>query len=122
MITKIACGCVALLALLPARVSSQDMTDMTWHMRNNTSYHVGISFYSQVRSGEWPGNGKAYELSGYERHGYTLRCVRGEDICYGAWVVGHNTTYWGSGVDDDQYCSNCCSKCGDGDQEVTLDK
>lgn len=124
MLTKAVAPALAALlcALPPIRLASQTMDTMTWHMRNATSSTVGISFYSQGRSGEWPGNGKAYELEAYERHAYTLRCVRGEDICYGAWIVGHPSTYWGSGVDDDEACSDCCAKCGDGDEEITLNR
>ncbi len=106
-----------------ASVSSQTRPGggvLVWHIKSNYKYKVQISFYSQDRSVEWPGNGQAWGLNDYSTHEYTMRCRLGEKICFGAWVTGDSSIYWGVGADNSHSCSNCCFVCGNGETAVQV--
>ncbi len=75
---------------------------------------VSLEFYSQDYNRAWPGNGKVYILDDSQTHSYNLECSTGEKICYGAWVRGDSDTYWGVGMNNSQYCEDCCYTCGGG--------
>jgi hypothetical protein len=100
-----------LLLLLPA-LSYADT--ITFQMRSNAEYSVALEFTSQDRDHQWPGNDKAYKIDDFEIHRYKLKCVTGEQICYGAWVEGDDTQYWGVGMNNSQRCSDCCYVCNGG--------
>ena len=87
-------------------------TTMTWTVKSMYKYRVQIAFYSRERNHEWPGNGQAWDLNDYNDHTYTLNCRRGEKICFGAWVTGNASKYWGVGFGGRQGCSTCCFICG----------
>jgi hypothetical protein len=87
---------------------------MTWQVKSLYRHQVQIEFYSQDRKRAWPGGNRAYRLDDYEDHSFSLSCNTGENICYGAWVVGDAGTHWGVGMNDRHSCSDCCSDC-DGD-------
>ena len=57
----------------------------------------------------------AYDLNDYETHSFTLNCRRGEKICFGAWVTGNASRYWGVGANNRYGCEKCCFVCGAGD-------
>ncbi|MEO1200734.1 MAG: hypothetical protein AAFX39_16170 [Pseudomonadota bacterium] len=99
------------LATTPAPASAETLT---FNVRSNHQYRVQLEFYSQWRDAAWPGNGQAYVIADYEVHAYTLNCQSGEQICYGAWVDGDASTYWGVGLNDQYGCSNCCYTCNGG--------
>jgi hypothetical protein len=94
--------------------------EMTWTITSKYQYKVQVAFYSRTRSHLWPANGQAWGLDDYAPHQFTLSCNAGEKICYGAWATGDATTYWGVGLDGKQYCSNCCSICGEENPVKTL--
>lgn len=82
-----------------------------------TSEHpniVDLEFYSQAYSRAWPGGGQVYYIDDWNAHTYNLDCEYGELICYGAWVRGDSSTYWGVGPDGQFSCSDCCATCGYG--------
>ena len=91
----------------------------TFHVQSNHPYRVQIEFYSQNRNAAWPGNNQAYTIADYDVHSYTLNCQGGEQICYGAWVEGDASQYWGVGANDQYGCSNCCYVC-DGSYSQTI--
>jgi hypothetical protein len=88
-------------------------TSMTWTVKSMYKYRVQIAFYSRARNHEWPGNGQAWDLNDYNDHTYTLNCRRGERVCFGAWVTGNASKYWGVGFGGKQGCSTCCFICGE---------
>lgn len=112
-------GAILLTVFFSVGMSTSAQADqMSWYVTGSTDSNVQLKFYSQDYNHSWPGPGKAYEISDYDEHTYTLRCSSGENICYGAWDTSDTDRYWGSGYKDRQQCSNgipCCAVCGDGD-------
>jgi hypothetical protein len=105
-----------MLAIVSAAVAQQQQASadsMLWRFKSNHQYKVQVSFYSQNRSYEWPGNGQSYDLNDYDEHTMNLSCIRGEKICFGAWATGDATTYWGVGYNNSHQCEDCCYHCGD---------
>ena len=93
---------------------------LTWRIRKNTRGTIYLEFYSQDYNRAWPGRGKSYVLRDRRLRTYRLRCRRGERICYGAWTRGERR-YWGVGRYGDNYCRNCCYRCGQGKtRRITL--
>lgn len=84
---------------------------ITFKFRSNAENSVGLEFSSQMRDHQWPGNDRAYKIDDYEVHSYKLSCVSGEQICYGAWVEGDETQYWGVGMNNEEHCTDCCFVC-----------
>jgi hypothetical protein len=94
--------------------------DLTFRMKSNHRNKVQVEFYSQNRNHAWPGGNKAYNIDDYEVHSFRLTCNRGEKICYGAWVTGNSSRYWGVGINNRQRCSNCCYTCNGGTASIEL--
>jgi len=84
---------------------------LTFRIRSEHENTVDVEFYSQERRISWPGNGQVYSIRDSETHRYALNCRRGEQICYGAWVRGERSTYWGVGYANQHRCKNCCYEC-----------
>ncbi len=95
---------------LPLEASADNMN---WQVKSNYPYRVQIKFYSQSRRVTWPGVGEAWGLNDSEYHEYNLQCRTGEKICFGAWVTGRSSPYWGVGADNEHGCEACCYICGD---------
>lgn len=81
---------------------------------------VQIEFYSQDYNRSWPGGGSAYNLDDYETKTINLSCRPGEQICYGAWLAGDASVYWGVGHGDKEQCSDCCYSCGGTTEHIVL--
>jgi len=101
----------------PAIVSAEQLT---WQVQSMYRHKVQIEFYAQGRSHAWPGGNRAYNLNDYDVHTYTLNCIGGEKVCYGAWVTGNSSRYWGVGMNNKHGCSDCCYTCDDNTAEVRL--
>lgn len=101
------------VAATPELGRAEDST-VSWSFRNNHPNSVQLEFYSQDRNAAWPGDGRAYVLRDYDIHTFNLNCWFGEKICYGAWVDGNASEYWGAGLDGSQSCANCCITCQNG--------
>ncbi len=101
--------------VFPMEASARDNDNLIWHVKSNYRYRVQISFYSQTYHREWPGDGQAWGLNDDDVHEYNLRCRTGEKICFGAWVTGNASTYWGVGADNRYSCDACCYICGAGE-------
>ncbi len=104
----------ALLVTAPLTASAEQMTVV---IANSHTYAVQLEMYSQDRDHAWPGGNEAYILDDGETKNITLECEDQENICYGAWVSGDATTYWGVGPNNDQECSDCCYVCDGGSTE-----
>jgi hypothetical protein len=94
--------------------------DLTFRIRSNYEFKVQVAFYSESRNVSWPEPGKAWNLDDFMVHEFKLSCIPGEKICYGAWVTGDATQYWGVGNRNRTSCSNCCSVCGQGNMTPVL--
>ena len=108
---------VALVLPITTMASAEDIT---FGLKNDSDHDIQIEFYSQDRNHAWPGGDQAYNLSSGDSNSYKLACRSGEKICYGAWVKGKSSTYWGVGLSNKQSCDACCQTCGDGDLNRTL--
>ena len=95
-------------------------TQQTWTVKSMYQYKVQIAFYARERNHEWPGNGQAWDLNDYNNHTYTLNCRSGEKICFGAWVTGNASKFWGVGFGGKQGCASCCFVCGQQPQPQVL--
>ena len=104
---------VALLATVPAAFAA----DVTFEMRNSHPNAVEVELYSQDRKHVWPGNNEVYYLDDGETKSISLSCKQGENICYGAWVSGDKSTYWGTGPNNADTCTDCCYTCTGGTTE-----
>lgn len=110
---------VALVAALAGPWTGAARADtLNWTFSSEHPSIVDLEFYSQDRNHVWPGNNKVYVIDDYAQHSYSLSCSSGERICYGAWVRGNSSVYWGAGMNDAYGCSTCCAVCGSGAVEA----
>lgn len=115
--------CVLAALMMLAAMTTAYADQLTYHVRSNYPFRVQIEFYSETdRSRAWPGSGRAYDLNTYARQSIRLNCWTGEKICYGAWVTGDDSRYWGAGNNNSRHCPDCCSYCGHGDVNLTLNE
>jgi hypothetical protein len=97
--------------------------DVTFVMKNNHPNAVEVELYSQDRDHVWPGGGQVYILDDGEAKTMALSCHDGEKICYGAWISGDKSTYWGVGPGNSETCDDCCYTCTGGNtEEIDLDE
>jgi len=115
-------GAIAACAILAGLASAASAENMTWTITSDYKYKVQLEFYSQNRKIAWPGNGSAYSLNDYSAHRFSIACRGGEKICYGAWVTGDASLYWGVGLNNKHVCRSCCAVCGEADPVKRLVK
>ncbi len=78
------------------QVAADSPNQVIFRVTSNHPNKVQISYYSQTRRGQsWPGGDQAYSLNDSLAHSHVLSCNAGEKICYGAWVTGQSSPYWG---------------------------
>ncbi len=108
-------GLSAGLALLALSAQAAVAASLAWTFDNQTDTEISLEFYSQDRDHDWPGDDRVYLISPTDgARTYVLSCNRGENICYGGWIMGDRATYWGRGYNDQQSCPDCCAICGGG--------
>jgi hypothetical protein len=113
-----AIAAVSFLLVLSAGFSgSANAGDVSFIMKNGHPNAVEVELYSQARDHVWPGGDEVYLLDDGESKEISLSCEEGESICYGAWISGDETTYWGTGPNNAQKCDNCCYTCTGGETE-----
>lgn len=103
--------------LTGAGLAAANAAEVTFTMRNEHPNAVEVELYSQDRNHVWPGDGQIYLLDDGETKSIPLSCNEGEKICYGAWVSGDKTTYWGTGPNNGEVCEDCCYTCQGGSTE-----
>ena len=101
-------ACIAMMFSTGAAVADS----MKWNMRAFDKFAVDVAFYSQNRKVAWPGNGQVWTIRDYKVHTFSLNCIAGEKICYGGWVRGDDSRYWGGGHHNKHACTSCCYTCG----------
>lgn len=107
-----------LLLTLSFAPSIAQASDITFNLQSQHPNVVSLEFYSQNRNAAWPGDGQVYIMDDYNTQSYKLNCQAGEQICYGAWVRNQSQSYWGVGMDDGNYCTDCCYTCNGGSTPV----
>lgn len=85
---------------------------MTWKFKSQHANIVDVQLYASARNNVWPGNGQVWSLKDYNAHSVQINCVKGEKVCYGAWVRGTESSYWGGGRGNKKSCTSCCYICG----------
>lgn len=85
--------------------------EVTIRLQSNAKNVVDVQFYATGRRNVWPAPDKVYSIEDYKVHQYALSCQAGEQICYGAWLRGRNSTYWGVGDGNRHRCERCCFRC-----------
>ncbi len=111
---------VALVGAMALTATAAKADNIVWSIQSEHPNIVSLEFYSQDYNRAWPGGGEVYILDDWDAKSFNLQCSTGELICYGAWVRGDSSTYWGVGIDDSQYCSDCCYYCGERTDPITL--
>lgn len=91
--------------------------DVTFRIKNSHPNAMRVELYSQERDYVWPGNGKDFYLDDGETKELPISCNEGEKVCYGAWVDGDESTYWGVGPGNKEKCEDCCYTCSGGQTE-----
>ncbi len=99
---------LAIIAALVGAAMPAFAADVTFMMQNDHPNAVEVELYSQDRNHVWPGGGEVYYLDDGETKQIPLACEEGEQICYGAWISGDKGTYWGTGPDNAETCTDCC--------------
>lgn len=94
---------------------------ITWKIIDKTSKPISVAFYSKNRfQTGWPAWDRNWSTKGGENT-FTLACVEGEQVCYGAWITNYvNGPYWGAGPFAQHGCTNCCGTCDGGTYSVRL--
>lgn len=92
--------------------------DLTVFLESAHPNSVSLRFYSTTREYLWPDNEDVFIIDDNEVHGYPLACEAGEQICYGAWVRGDESRYWGVGPDNTYDCEDCCFRCEGGETAI----
>lgn len=93
---------------------------LTWRIQKYYPGTVHVRFFAKRRGVVWPSTTRAYVISDGRVTHYRLRCVRGEKICYGAWLAHRKNREWGLGHDGNSGCRNCCMIC-DGSETPIFD-
>ena len=110
---------VSALGVVPASTASAET--FSFQIQSNHPNIVDVELYSTSRRGHvWPGNGNVYVFNDYDVKSIRISCIRGEQICYGAWVRNQSNTYWGVGYKNRNSCRNCCYVCNGGSTRVIV--
>lgn len=122
-----------------AKSAPADDTLVMTFINKSSSPTIYYAFYAEDRSMSWPGVGedakdgvgqpgvsKSYwvDRSGDRRIAYTIRCARGQTICWAAWHDGNlrdGRGGWGAGAYFSVACKGCCYKCGNKPETQRLD-
>ena len=67
----------------------------------------------------FPGGSDRYVLPKDGTETFTIQCVPGDRICYGA-AAGGGRSNWGAGLTGNLACSGCCGTCSFGDVSLNL--
>lgn len=87
---------------------------MTWRFRAFDRYQVDVKVWSKSRNNVWPSASTVWTLKDFKVHSLSITCVEGEKVCYGAFVRGNSSRYWGVGANGKLGCSSCCFTCQNG--------
>jgi hypothetical protein len=121
LVTAIVTGVVCLVGFVGVAYSYGD-TVMSWTFSNESGYMAQLEFSVDGGRHVWPGGGEAFNMPAGETKTTTLNCFQGQKICYGGWVRGNDSRYWGVGNNFSHNCKGCCFVCGETDPKLTLEE
>ena len=94
---------------LSASEAHRPEPSITWKI--TTKKPLSIALYAPGRETGWPGWNQSWSTKNGENI-YTVPCVEGERICFGAWVANNTSgRHWGAGHHAAHACPNCCGIC-----------
>ena len=111
---------VTVMSFFLADFAPASADSLTWNIRNEHPNAIALEFYSVDANTAWPGDGEVFLLEDEDDHTFPLQCEAGETICYGAWVRGDSSQYWGAGKGGDQACEECCYVCDGGESPLIV--
>jgi hypothetical protein len=97
-----------------ATVPPASAAEMTWHVFNDSPFNVDLQFHARARGVVWPPSGRVFYVLPRRTTPARLTCQAGELVCYGAWIRGNRSRFWGVGPDDRYGCRGCCFVCRHG--------
>ena len=102
---------IRLLLALFLMTAPAGAAEMSFYIDNQQNYDVAVELYGERPGRVWPGNDKVYLIEKGYRKSVPVTCDAGERICYGAWRVGNDRVFFGSGPDNAYRCTDCCFIC-----------
>ncbi len=84
---------------------------LSFRFTNRVSTPVWVKLFSNDRLKDWPDDGRLFILSDRSPRKYSVDCELGERICYGAWIEGDFSRFWGAGHEGKHDCDDCCEIC-----------
>jgi lysozyme family protein len=111
----------ALVKTLNYSDSRRPNPTITWKITDNTTKPLSVTLFSKTRfQFGWPAWDRNWSTKGGENV-YTVNCVEGEQICFGAWITNNiQGPYWGVGPYAKFGCTNCCGVCDGGTYSASL--
>jgi hypothetical protein len=83
-----------------------------FQFRNVSGSPIEFQLYADGRNNIWPSYNQVWSVPADGRtYHYDISCVRGENVCFGAWILGRTDIAYGVGKDNVSRCSDCCFKC-----------
>lgn len=112
-------GLCIVVALSWMPMLAQAQSSKTFRFESEHPNKLEVVVYSSDRRGhQWPVPGKVFVLDTDEVTKFKVGCLGGEKVCYGAWVSGDSSTYWGVGRGNKRGCSKCCYTCDGGETPI----
>lgn len=113
------CLSLAVAVLMLATTAHAQSSSKTFRFESEHPNKVEVVIFSSDRKGfQWPGPGRVFILDTDEVTRFKISCLGGEKVCYGAWVAGNSSTYWGLGRSGNRGCSKCCYTCDGGETKI----
>jgi hypothetical protein len=84
---------------------------IVWRFTNISGAPLQYRFYAFNRRYYWPAANRAFLLFNGTSRSTAISCIRGEKVCYGAWVAGQPQIFYGRGSTGIPGCIGCCYIC-----------
>lgn len=85
--------------------------EITFRFVSQVSSPVWVKLFSDEGQKSWPEDGRLFILADSSPQKFTVPCEPGERVCYGAWIEGDFSRYWGAGHEGKKNCDDCCRIC-----------
>ena len=92
--------------------------NFTWRFQKNSGGVARVKMFARARGNVWPSANTNWRMDGPGLYSFTTTCRHGEKMCYGGWKDGDTDSFWGTGFENDQGCSDCCYTCVRGQSPV----
>ncbi|MEZ5810443.1 MAG: hypothetical protein R3D45_03425 [Rhizobiaceae bacterium] len=103
--------CLAAPLVLAALPAVAQAGEMRFRFTSHAPSPVLVRLFSGDRLQSWPDDGGLFILADRSPRKFSVSCKTGERICYGAWIEGDITRFWGAGDEGRHDCDDCCHIC-----------